>query len=391
MTSGHQRRYDLDAIRVFAMLTIFFFHCGRFFDPFGWHLKNGETSDVVAIFVAFINVWAIPLFFLISGVGTWYGLNSRTPGQYLYERVKRLLIPLFTVGVFLLLPPQYYLEISSNRGFTGSFLESCGRYFAHIFVENGPISFYSTLWSGHLWFLQHLFLVCLFTLPLMMYLRSDSGRAKIRRLADICDRAGGIFLLAIPIAVIYVCLQWIPQEGDNGWPNFLAYSVFFLIGYIIPMDGRFSERIKGCGWLALLSGVVTFSMLALIYIKFEGSLGISSPYWPYVCLQLARGLCSLSWIVFFLSMAAKFLSKKSKALAYGNEAVLPFYILHQTIILLVGWFVIQGELSIPVKYIIISITSFALIIGLYEFLIKRINALRFLFGMRAKRGLAVKS
>jgi glucan biosynthesis protein C len=69
-------------------------------------------------------------------------------------------------------------------------------------------------------------------------------------------------------------------------------------------------------------------------------------------------------------------------LAYGNGAVLPFYILHQTVILLGGWYIIPLELSIPLKYLIISASSFVLIMALYELLIKRINVLRFLFGMK---------
>jgi len=394
MTHEHQRRYDLDAIRIFAMLTIFFFHCARFFDPFGWHLKNAETSDVVAIFIGFISMWSMPLFFLISGVGTWYGLGARTPGQYLIERVKRLLIPFFTVGLFLLLPPQYFFELITNREFTGSFVEAYGLYFDHIFIDNGPSAFYCTPWSGHLWFLQQLFLVSLFTLPLLMYLGSDPGRAKIRRLAAICDRAGGIFLLVIPIAVISVCLQWIPQEQEHGWPDFFnsgavnrmcRYAAFFLIGYILPMEEHFFESMKKCGWICLLSGIVAFSALGLLVARVGyDPIEVSSPSLLYVCFQLAASLGALSWIVFFLSLAAKYLNHKSRTIAYGNEAVLPFYILHQTVILIVGWFIIQSKLSIPAKYIIISITSFVLIIVLYEFLIKRINALRFLFGMRPK-------
>jgi surface polysaccharide O-acyltransferase-like enzyme len=385
MTSEDKRRYDFDAIRVFAILTIFFFHCARFFDPFSWHLKNAETSIIVAAFVGFVDIWAIPLFFLISGVGTWYALNTRTPGQYLSERIKRLLIPLFTVGAFLLLPPQYYFEITTNSDFTGSFLESYGLYFAHIFVDNGPIAFFCTPWSGHLWFLQQLFLVSLFTLPLLIYLRSDPGQAKVHRLAAICDRTGGLFLLVIPIAVLYVCLQWIPQQDDHGWPNFFSYLVFFLIGYIIPMDKRFSETIRRSGWIALLSAIVTYLVLVFIYINFEEILITPSISWLYICVQLVRSLCSLSWIVFFLSMFAKYFSNKSKTVVYGNEALLPFYILHQTIIILVGQFIIPLKLSIPVKYTIISIISFVIIIALYEFLVKRINVLRFLFGMRPKR------
>ena len=98
--------------------------------------------------------------------------------------------------------------------------------------------------------------------------------------------------------------------------------------------------------------------------------------------RLPRALASLSWVVFVLSLGAKYLNFNNKILAYTNEAVLPFYILHQTIILLMGWYVIPTEMSIPLKYLIISASSFVLIMALYELLIKRISAVRFLFGMR---------
>jgi glucan biosynthesis protein C len=154
------------------------------------------------------------------------------------------------------------------------------------------------------------------------------------------------------------------------------------------MDKRFLERIRRSGWIGMLWGIVAFSVAGLLIVKggYDPT-EVSSLSWAYVCLQLAASLGSFSWIVFFLSMAEKYLNNKSRMVAYGNEAVLPFYIMHQTIILMVGWFIIQLELSIPVKYVIISITSFVLIIAFYEFLIKRINALRFLFGMRPQSGL----
>ena len=193
--------------------------------------------------------------------------------------------------------------------------------------------------------------------------------------------------MVIPIALISVCLQWIPQQEDKNWPSFVSYMLFFLIGYIIPMGKRFFESIRRSGWVALLLGITTFLVLGLIYFKFEGSDAVSSLSWLYVCIQLVGSLCTLSWIIFFLSMTEKYLNNKSKMLAYGNEAVLPFYILHQTIIILVGSFIIPLKLSILVKYMIIAIFSFVIIIALYEFLIKRINVLRFLFGMRPISGL----
>jgi len=91
------------------------------------------------------------------------------------------------------------------------------------------------------------------------------------------------------------------------------------------------------------------------------------------------------WVMFILSMAARYLNFSNKVLAYGNEAVLPFYILHQTVILLVGWFVIRWNISILPKYLIIIVISFPLIMVLYELFVRRFNVVRFLFGMRLKK------
>jgi peptidoglycan/LPS O-acetylase OafA/YrhL len=92
-----------------------------------------------------------------------------------------------------------------------------------------------------------------------------------------------------------------------------------------------------------------------------------------------------SWIVFVLSLGAKYLSFNNKVLAYSGEAVLPFYILHHTIIVCVGWFVIRWNMGILPKYLIIVVTSFALIMVVYELLVKPFNGVRFLFGMRPRK------
>jgi glucan biosynthesis protein C len=86
-----------------------------------------------------------------------------------------------------------------------------------------------------------------------------------------------------------------------------------------------------------------------------------------------------------LSLGAKYLNFNNQALAYANEAVLPFYLLHQTVILCVGWFVIPWNMGILPKFLIIAVVSFILIMALYELLIRRINIVRFFFGMRPKK------
>ena len=79
------------------------------------------------------------------------------------------------------------------------------------------------------------------------------------------------------------------------------------------------------------------------------------------------------------------MKSKKRVLSYSNEAVLPFYIFHQTVILCVGWFVIRWNMGMLPKFLIIAVISFALTGGLYEGLVRHFNWVRFLFGMRPKK------
>ena len=391
-----ERRYDIDWLRVVAILAIFFYHCARFFGPEGWHLKNAEQSDLVFVLRSgLIWMWVMELFFVLSGVGAWYALRSRTGGQYLWDRVKRLLIPLYTVGLFILMPPQAYFEAVTNGGYTGTFWEFLPRYYSSLPADvlgiaprelQSPGFLVPFAFTGHLWFLQFLFLISLVTLPLLLYLRTVPGQRRIERLAGWSDRRGGIFLFVIPLALVLICLRFLFSGGQT-WADFFWYAIFFLVGYIMAADKRFTESIKRHGWICLALWILGFSGVGLItsvlgYDPMPGDVPFSL---TYVLFQIAWTITSWSAVVFMLSLGAKYLNFNNKVLAYANEAVLPFYLLHQTVILCVGWFVLGWGIGILPKYTIIAAISFVLIMALYQLLIRPFNIVRFFFGMRPKK------
>jgi glucan biosynthesis protein C len=86
-----------------------------------------------------------------------------------------------------------------------------------------------------------------------------------------------------------------------------------------------------------------------------------------------------------LSLGAKYLNFTNGLLSYSNEAVLPFFLFHQTIILIVGWFVLPWNISNVVKFLIITGISFPLILFLYEVFVRHIGFMRFLFGMAPQK------
>ena len=90
-----------------------------------------------------------------------------------------------------------------------------------------------------------------------------------------------------------------------------------------------------------------------------------------------------------LAFGSLFLNANNRFLAYANEAVLPFYILHQTVIIVIGVYVVQWAAGVEVKYLTISKTLLVAIMAIYELVVRRINLLRFLFGMKTRRGLSI--
>jgi glucans biosynthesis protein C len=180
----NERKYYVDWLRVFAMITVLLFHCSRFFDNQGWHLKApiAQQSDVLpTIRELFISLWFMELFFFVSGYAAWYALKKRTGGQYLVERIKRLLIPLYSVGLFILLVPQVYFDRFTKNIISGTFWQWLPGYFRGLPGElfgpknyADPIELLPYNFGGHLWFIMMLFLISLAALPVILYLKSGT-------------------------------------------------------------------------------------------------------------------------------------------------------------------------------------------------------------------------
>jgi hypothetical protein len=174
--------------------------------------------------------------------------------------------------------------------------------------------------------------------------------------------------------------------GWHTWADLLWYAIFFVIGYMMTADKRFTVSVKRNGWICLGLWIVGFGgagfMFVLGYDPYPGKEPFSL---LFVLFQITWSMTSWSAVVFVLNIGARYLNKNNKVLVYGNEAVLPFYLFHQTIILCVGWYVIRWDMGILIKLLIIAVVSFSLIMILYELLVRRFNNVRFLFGMRPKK------
>jgi len=365
------------------MMTVFLFHNNRFFDTEGWHVKSAQTSQASMMVTVFAVQWMMPLFFILSGIGIYHALAHQGWRQYLVSRVKRLLVPLL-FGVFVIIAPlQVYLERITHNQFEGSFWSFYPHYFQGWYGIQEAGNF---AWMGiHLWYLEFLFVFSVITLPLFLYLRSPSGSRLTGSLVRVLSRRWMIFVLALPIGVAEFVAELPPidgtvlgNEGFGGWST-LPYLTLLIIGDLLATSEGLTQAMERHRVPALLAGVLFFVLAGLAYE--------ASEQWSRVPRELLmsflRGILCWSWLVAICGFAGRYLRFSNGFLKYANEAVLPFYILHQAVILCVGFYILRLRTHLWLEYLIIAIISLGVIMATYELLIRRVNVLRVLFGMKA--------
>ncbi|MFC2052189.1 acyltransferase family protein [Chloroflexota bacterium] len=382
------RLYYLDWLRVLAMFSIFFFHSDRFFDFDGWHVKNAATSLASTIHIQFFNQWMMPLFFILSGAAVYYSLRSRTGGGFIKERSLRILIPWIFIGIFVIAPPQVYLERLIHGEFSGTFFQFYyPHYFDGIYAFGGNFA----IVPMHLWYLVLLFLFSLIALPLFLPSK-NTGKSLTSRLATSFEKPWALLLLFVPLAAVAILadvvgLGFTRQMGS--W-DMLSYLMFFIYGYLIVSNTKILEVIRRYSTPALIVALVLTVLLFVLYIYLESRRPeLLHVFSVWMGLLTLRGLLAWCWIIAILGFGSRYLNFNNRFLGYATEAVLPFYILHQTIILIIGFFVVQWSMGIAPKYFIIATTSFVAIMVIYDLMVRRINVLRFLFGMRLTKKLKV--
>jgi hypothetical protein len=247
---------------------------------------------------------------------------------------------------------------------------------------------FSPRWFGqgyHLWFLGFLFSFALVTLPFFLWLKKESGQKTLSWMAKLCEHRGGILLLAVPAAIIYcLLLPLFPKEHD--WADFIFQMFFFAIGFILFADERFTRAVRRDWPLLLTVGCVTVVglvggfLVGLPLLTWNETPGIPAFY----ILQVLRSAIAICFSLMTMFVGMRFLDFTNKWLRYGREAALPFFVLHQPVIIVIAFFVVQWNAGISIKLPVVVLSSFVVSIGLYELIVRRIRLLRLAFGMKSQ-------
>lgn len=341
------RKNYLDNIRIIIILLLFTYHTFMIWNNYGekFYIWAGD-SNCLSTLIVLVASWFMPILFLIAGISARYSLQKRNTKEFIKERIKKILIP-FIFGLIFLVPLQtLYARIYFNN-YNGNIIEN----FQYFFTHYSDLTGYDGMFTlGHLWFLLYLFLITIITLPVIKKIK-----------LNIKPNIFIILFMFIPLYIMY-------NIGNIGGKSIGEYIFLYLIGYYLVTDEFIDKLIK------LKKIILPIFLLSEIII---GTLYYTNGFYNDLLVKFVGwfGICSC------IIIGKLFFNKENKITKYFKNASFPIYILHQTILVIVGYYSLTYINNFYIQLITILLISFTFTIMFYE-IIKRIPIIRKMIGIK---------
>ncbi|MFN7168252.1 MAG: acyltransferase family protein [Pannonibacter sp.] len=331
-----QRRYDLDWLRISAFGLLILYHCGMFYVTWDWHVKSSRASEAIEPLMMLTSPWRLTLLFLISGAATRFMADKMSAGKFLSSRMMRLWPPLL-LGVFLIVPPQSYYEVLEAVQAMGL---PPGPVLDNFYIKYATASggwcdadgCLTTPTYNHLWFVAYLILYTLALAALMPVLR----RLPVRRLAVLISGPGLFLTPWLFLAVARMTLFPMFGETHDFRQDAYLHTVYltvFLFGYAVAKHEPFFEAAVRMRWAALGIAVAAWAAL-MVYFQLASDAPPEGLRQTFRAVREAQAWGAiLAAIGFFHKHFAHADGPLRRTL---SEAIFPFYIIHQTIIVAAG-------------------------------------------------------
>jgi glucan biosynthesis protein C len=345
------RRHDVDWVRVYALGLLILYHAVLGFMPDAkdiYFIGNEQTLEGLWVLMGMINVWRIPIVFMVSGMGVYFAMEHRAWKALLQDRTLRILVPLI-FGSFFIAPISFYFAM---------------KYYGM------EVSYWAN--PAHLWFLANIYLYVILLLPLLSYLKSRPENGIVRFLTRAFRHPAGLYLLAVPIVVEALLVQ--PENYTVYYMNLHG----FLLGMACFLTGFLFVSLKEVSWQAVQR--VRTVALALAFLLYLVRLLLFKLEGPNALIAFE----SMSWMLAIFGYASVYLNKPSAKLNYLSKAVYPVYIVHLPMQFFFSYYIMTLALPALVKLVVLLSATYGASFLLYELAIKRIKWIRPLFGMKLR-------
>jgi peptidoglycan/LPS O-acetylase OafA/YrhL len=225
-----------------------------------------------------------------------------------------------------------------------------------------------------------LFVISLFISPFLNFLRSKRFQRFTSRIEKIVTKPFALNIFIIPLLLSQILLRpfFETETNDlvNDWASITYYIIFFLAGFILLPVRNITEAMRKYRlWYLTEVIAVTIVMFKVPYMARSEESGeiirdVSSIFLAWSCAMTAIGF------------AKQYFNKNSPHRKLANEAIYPFYLLHQPVIVVTGYFTIHLGVAVAWKVVIVLLSSFTLTTAIYWLLIRPFNLSRIIFGMK---------
>ena len=380
MTRG-ERHYGMDWLRIGAFALLILYHIGMVFVPWHWHVKIDPVIDRVAIPMLATNGWRLALLFLVSGYASaaLFGKLGGA-GAFARSRSARLLVPL-AFGIVFVIPPQPWIELMGQHGYAHGF----AHFWSSDYFRFGELDGIVLPTWQHLWFVVYLWVYTMLA-ALLLAIVPAGTRAKV---ADGAARwLSGWRLLIVPMLAWLAIHAIFPDHDethalfDDG-PSHLHYLVAFAVGWLLRARPVLFESVARCWKGAALLAVLAFVPIGWAEWTWPGD--TVAPDAVVTLFQIARLVQGWATIVALVGIADRFWNRDHPRRATLAEAVFPFYIIHQTIIVVAGWYLLRaGVPALPLFLLLVAATVSGC--WLFYAIGRSIGWLRPLIGLQRKAG-----
>lgn len=348
------RKHYIDNLRNLTILLLFPVHTFMIWNNFGsgFYIWQGENK-LLSTLIVLVNPWFMPILFVLAGMSARYALDKRSNKEFVRQRIQKLLIP-FICGMILLVPFQTLFARKFFFAYHGGWAKNWIYFFTHLTDFSGYDGAFT---PGQLWFILFLFIISMFSLIVFQFIPYRKVESNIGKIS-----IWGILLLFIPIWLMYYL-------GNFGGFSLGKNLALFLTGfYFLSNDAVMGTIERNIKWLAILWGIGTV-LLVVLYYKFSyyGDLWINFIGWISILVILILG--------------KRFLNKETEFTRYFNSASYPVYILHQSVLVALAYYVVKICDNLYIQVLGISIGSFVLTILAYHF-IRLIPIARKMFGVK---------
>lgn len=369
------RRADLDWLRVSAFGLLIFYHAGMAWSGWSWHVTSPDSLEGLREAMRFLNRWRMPLLFLVSGAAIMLALGNRTPGAFVRDRLKRLLLPL-AFGMVVIVPPQVYLERLHRGQFSGSFVQWLPQAFEGVYPA-GNLSWH------HLWFLAYVLILTLVLLPVFLWARSASGQAVVAKAGRAAARFGLQWLMVLPLAASSLWLapvSWNVNGLVGDWHGLVSYGALLLYGAFLFGSSDLLAALERQRLFSLAVGIAAY---AILYVGFfAGTVRPTIPPEGRPAFALLSAVNVMAWLFAIIGFAHRYLTGRPAFLSEATEAVYPFYLIHQTVtVVAVYWLLKIGAPPVP-SFLAAVVATFAGTWLIYAGLVRPWRWIRPLFGMK---------